>query len=195
MNDNLRKMRAALSNYHKAVKAADQQIKQINDELKPEIAKERVTQIRANLAATRSAAIDQITAAAKKGRSDAEAWGTLNPSDLTDDVKLLQSGIRISQKEYDALCQKYQNNGSMSRVLSEYADQRNRENTKGLEGFMYKTQLATVESKSQRWDRLQQSAEHIMRNIDGTGFGSGADNPLVAESVDYFGSTMPDLYD
>ena len=195
MNDNLRKMRAALSNYHKAVKAADQQIKQINDELKPEIAKEKVSQIRANLAAARSAAVDQITAAAKKGRAEAEAWGTLNPSDLTDDVKLLQSGIRITQKEYDALCQKYQNNSSMSRVLSEYADQRNRENTKGLEGVMYKTQLATVESKSQRWDRLQQSAEHIMWNIDGSGFGRGADNPFVAESVDQFGSTMPDLYD
>ena len=195
MNDNLKKMRAALSNYHKAVKVADQQIRKINDEIKPELAKEMVSQIRANLTAARSSAIDQITAAAKKGRAEAEDWGTLNPSDLTDDVKLLQSGIRISQKEYDDLCQKYQNNGSMSRVLSEYADQRNRENTDGLSGVMYKTQLATVESKSQRWDKLQRSAEMIMGNIDGSGFGRGADNPIVAESVDKFGSTMPDLYD
>ena len=195
MNDNLKKMRAALSNYHKAVKVADQQIRKINDEIKPELAKEMVSQIRANLTAARSSAIDQITAAAKKGRAEAEDWGTLNPSDLTDDVKLLQSGIRISQKEYDDLCQKYQNNGSMSRVLSEYADQRNRENTDGLSGVMYKTQLATVESKSQRWDKLQRSAEMIMGNIDGSGFGKGVDNPIVSESVDKFGSTMPDLYD
>ena len=174
---------------------ADQQIRQINDEMKPEIAKERVSQIRANLSSARAAALDQIMAAAKKGKADAEAWGSLNPSDLTDDAKLLQSGIRITQKEYDALCQKYQNNGSMSRVLSEYADQRNRENTDGLSGVMYKTQLATVESKSQRWDKLQHSAENILVNIDGSGFGRGADNPIVTESVEQFGSTMPDLYD
>lgn len=195
MNDNLRKMRAALSNYHKAVKAADRQIRQINDELKPDLAKERTAQIRDNLASARAAAIDQITAAAKSGRAEAEKWGTLNPSDLTSDVKLLQSGIRLSQKEFDDLCQKYQNNGSMSRVLSEYADQRNRENTEGLSGVMYKTQLATVESKAQRWDKLKQSAEMVMGSIDGSGFGRGADNPLVSESVEKFGSTMPDLYD
>lgn len=195
MNDNLKKMRAALSGYHKKVRTAEQEIKRISDEMKPELAREKIGQIKAELNAARSAAIDQISAAAKVGRAEAESWGTLNPADLTDDVKLLQSGIKLTQKEYDNLCLKYQNNGSMSRVLSEYADQRNRENTKGLDGVMYKTQLATVESKSQRWDKLQHSAEMIMGNIDGSGFGRGADNPIVTESVEQFGSTMGDLYD
>ena len=195
MNDNLKRMRAALSNYHKTALAAEKQIKQISDEMKPDIAGQKIEEIRANLVAARTTAFDQIAAAAKKGRIDAEEWGKLNPSDLTDDVKLLQAGIHLNQKEFDALCQKYQNNGSMSRVLSEYADKHNREQKEGLSGVIYKTQLATVESKSQRWDKLQRSAESIIGNIDGSGFGRGADNPFVAESVNQFGSTMPDLYD
>jgi hypothetical protein len=194
MNDNLRKMRAALSNYHKAALTAEQQIKKISEEMKPAIAAQMIQQIRSELTASRAAAIDHIHAAAKSGISDAEKWGMLNPADLTDDVKLLQSGIKLTQKEYDNLCQKYQNNGSMSRVLDEYADQRNRENKNGIDGLLLKVYLSTVEKKAEPWNRLERSAERIMVNIDGKGFAMGADNPLVADSVNQFGSTMPDLY-
>lgn len=194
MNENLRRMRAALSNYHRAVKSANQQVKKISDEMKPEYADPQLKQINENLVSARSAALDQIHAAAKSGRSEAERWGILNPADFTDDIKLLQSGIRITQKEYDSLCQKYQNNGSMSRVLSEYADQRNRENKNGIDGIMLKPFLSTVEKRSERWDRLEHSAETIIASIDGRGFGMGAENPLVVDSVEHFGSTMPELY-
>ena len=195
MNDNLRRMRAALSGYQKKARDAEQEIKRISDEMKPEIARERISQIKADLNAARLAAVDQIAAAAKNGRSEAEKWGELNPADFTDDVKLLQSGINLTQKEYDNLCLKYQNNGSMSRVLSEYADQRNRANKNGLDGLIYKAHLATVEKKAEPWDRLERSAERIIGNIDGSGFGMGADNPIVSASVDQFGSTMGELYE
>lgn len=195
MNDNLRKMRAALSGYHKKARAAEQEIKRVSDEMKPELARERIGQIKADLIGARIAAIDQISAAAKSGKADAEKWGTLNPADLTDDVKILQTGIKLTQKEYDDLCLKYQNNGSMSRVLGEYADQRNRENKNGLDGLILKVFLATAEKKAEPWDKLERSAERIIGSIDGSGFGMGADNPLVVESVEQFGSTMGELYD
>ena len=195
MNENLRKMRAALANYHKTALAAEKQIKQISEEMKPDLARVRIEEIRANVAAAKLTAIDQISAAAKKGKADAEEWGTLKPSDLTDDIKILQSGIRLSQKEYDILCKKYQNNGSMSRVLGEYADQRNRENKNGIDGLLLNIHLATVEKKAEPWNKLKLSAENIIENIDGYGFGRGADNPIVSQSVEQFGCTMGELYD
>ena len=189
LNPIIRKMRATLSEYHRKALETQQNIEKMRAELLPDVATERIAAAQAELSTLKMVTIDRINAAVKEGKADAEAWGKLNAADINQaDSALLNSGIKLTQKEFDDLCTKYQNNGTMSRVLSEYADRRNKAEGRSMDTLLFTPCLATVAKKTEVWDRLERSANMIVGNISGSrGFSTGADNPIVGSSVEQFG--------
>lgn len=199
MNQYLQSMKNAVADYHKKAQAADAEIKKTVDEYKPEIAKERVADIRSRLTADKAAAIDSILDAQKKGAADyAEKWERIRVEDITPDAKLLDIGITMTQAQYDELCRKYTSagNNTMCRLLNDYADKNNKrlaqENPGEIfpRGYLTRTQLPSVEDNEREWDRAAKSAERLIDQMSGNGYMQGANNGFVAQSVEHFGENI-----
>lgn len=190
MNENVSRMREAISAYHKKALETQAKIAKMRAELLPDVAQERIKAAQLELESLKTVTVDKITAAAKAGRSAAEEWGKIKPDDIDPkDSALLQSGlIKLKQSEYDDLCKKHQNNGTMSRILSDYADRHNQAAQGKIENMIFTPCLATVKKKTDVWDKLEQNAQSIVANISSNrGFASGADDPFVISSVETFG--------
>ena len=54
-------------------------------------------------------------------RQDAAELNNLNPADLTDDVKLLQSGITLLPRDIQGMLQRNKGNRTMSQIILRYA--------------------------------------------------------------------------
>lgn len=54
-------------------------------------------------------------------RQELEQWSTLNPEDLTDDLRLFNSPIKLTPEDYTALEEKNGSNYSMLRAIKEHA--------------------------------------------------------------------------
>ena len=206
MNQIVQKMKTALTAYYGKAKEISSKVDQINKELLPEIAHKRIEPLYQDLTAVRYNSKEQIRAAAAEGRLAVDKWGTLNGSDLTDDAKILQAGLTLTQKEFDDLCIRYKNNGSMSRLLAEYAEKQNQRvipadpdritetlaDQAALNHVLLTDKLMTIEKKKDQWDRLESSAQMILSAIDGSGIAKGIDDYAVTFSVEHFGDNVED---
>lgn len=204
MNQIIQKMKSALETYLKAATDTIKTLERMRKEILPEIAAERSEKLYQDLSGIRYKAKEQIRAAAAEGRESVDKWGTLSGSELTDDAKLLQTGLLLTQKDFDDLCIRYKNNGSMSRLLAQYADSQNRTvipsdperitetfaDQAALNHVLRTDKLMTIEKKKALWDRLESSAQTILAAIDGSGVGKGIDDYSVIFSVEHFGDNV-----
>ena len=201
MNQIIQKMKSALETYLNAATDTIKTIEKMRKEVLPEIVSERADKLYKELSGIRYKCKEQIRAAGAEGRESVDKWGTLNGSDLTDDAKILQTGLILTQKDFDDLCIRYKNNGSMSRLLAQYAEQQNQKvipadpnmaldkftNPSAMQTLLLTDNLMTIEKKKDIWNRLESSAQTILAAIDGSGVGKGIDEYPVIFSVENFG--------
>ncbi len=193
MNQNVKTMKDALASYHQKAKKADEAISKARSEYKPEVANERIDRIESELKQERAKTIDIIRRASEQGKAEIKKRYELNPADITDDAKLLQSGFPMNQADFDSMCRKYESNGTMCRILAEYAETRNKKvqalHPKEVfpEGYLHTMNLPNEKAMTDRYDRLVTSAEGIINNMEGHGWGKGVNDPFVVASVEGFG--------
>ena len=60
-----------------------------------------------------------------KYRADNEALNRLDPAQITDDIKLLQSGIQLLPKDIDAILERSRGNRTMTQLAFRYAKEHN----------------------------------------------------------------------
>lgn len=199
MNRHLQSIKDTVTTYHNKAKAADAAIKKAIDELKPEIARERVADIRAKLNHDKAAALDAIRDAQMRGTEEyADKWEHIRGEDITPDAKLLEAGISMTQKQYDELCRKYTSagNNTMCKLLADYADRTNKrlakENPGAIfpPGYLTSRELPTPEANGKEWERAARSAENLIEQMDGNGWMRGADNAIVVNGVEHFGENV-----
>ena len=58
-------------------------------------------------------------------RADAEALNDLNPSAITDDVKILQAGVSLTQRDIQAIINRNPDNRTMIQIALRYAKEHN----------------------------------------------------------------------
>jgi hypothetical protein len=58
-------------------------------------------------------------------RKDVASENNLNPADLTDDIKLLQPGIVLMERDIDGMLERNKDNKTMVQVILRYADEHN----------------------------------------------------------------------
>lgn len=208
MNQYAVNMKNALNEYKKATEAAKQQIKFITDTYGKE-AGEAEKEIQAKkLERARAAAVDTITRAAGAGHKEAEAWGRLDGSKLTDDVRLLDAGL-VDKAEFDRLKEKYSGNYTMLHALRKYGEKQNKaageemrkNGDNGLSAALVEPfdvrDIPTAEDKPKRWEKTQAQALDLLDAMDGSGkyknphdWGAAFVQAAMPETLEHFGEDL-----
>lgn len=208
MNQHAVNMKNALNEYKKATEAAKQQIKFITDTYGKE-AGEAEKEIQAKkLERARATAVDTITKAAGAGHKEAEAWGRLDGSKLTDDVKLLDAGL-VDKAEFDRLKEKYSGNYTMLHALRKYGEKQNKaageemrkNGDDGLTAALVEPynvrDIPTAEDKPKRWEKTQAQALDLLDAMDGSGkyknphdWGAAFIQAAMPETLEHFGEDL-----
>ena len=199
MNRHLETMKTAIANYHSKAKTAEAKIKKIVEEYKPDVARERVAAVQADLVGTKAQALDTIRAAQQRGAEEyASKWETVRGEDITPDAKLLETGISMTQGQFDALCMKYTRagNNTMCKLLADYAEQNNKRRAAEHPGQLFPVgylttrELPVPEENAKEWERAARSAERIVNQISGSGWMQGPNDAIVISSVERFGENI-----
>lgn len=202
MNQHIETMKGALYTYKKQREAAEERVSYITETYGKEAgAKEKELQDK-KTAQARAAAESAIRSAGAEGLRAAEAWGRMDGSKLTDDIKLLDAGL-VDEAEFDRLKQKHSGNATMLAALRRYGDKQNAAAREELakSGDAMKAALTepfntrdipTAEGKQEAWKKTQAQALDMLDAMDGTGkyqddwtrtFGRAA----LPEQLEHFG--------
>ena len=205
MNKHVQTMKNALTNYRKAVKAAVAKMEENNRLYKPEEAEKANAAIMAKLAEDKDTVKGLIREAQEAGQHDADAWGQLDGSKITDDARLLDAGA-VNPDQFQALVRKYQNNATMLQLLANYAEKQNEGHggfsdvwNYGGKGNVARQQrhfdtsgLPTVEAKRAEFNNYAAAAYSIADRIgsfEKGQLGVGIDSPMLNDQIDNFGET------
>lgn len=91
------------------------------------------TEIRNNIQHAADSAIDEAHKLIDQYIKDSEEENSLDPADLTDDVKLLQPGITLLPRDIKTMLHRNENNPTMLQIILRYAQEHNIE----LDGIQY----------------------------------------------------------
>lgn len=203
MNKHLQTMKNALTNYQETVKAGLAKMEENNRLYKPEEAEKANAAIMAKLNDERQRVKDQIAEAQEAGQREVNAWGKLDGTQITDDAKLLEHGA-VDPDQFAGLVQKYQNNATMLKLLSDYADKEN-EATGSFSAYWnfagkgnvgrsrrhFDTRgLPTVEAKQAGIKNAAASAFSLadqIGNLDNNQIGTGPESPFINSALEHFG--------
>lgn len=94
----------------------------------------------------------------------ANQWDTLDAAKLTDDVKLLNSPIKLGEDDYTKLLEKYKDNRTMLRAITDSASANKVEFTVPSGGV-----LVSAEAKLAAFDDFSQSITHSIEDLSSGG--------------------------
>ena len=204
MNKNAEIIRNTLKMYKEKRDAANAKVDRIREDYGEEAAKKELERQNNLLKASRAAAESAIRAAAGDARRDAEAWGKMDGSKLTDDIKLLDAGL-VDAATFHDLKERYKDNGTMLAALKKYGDKKNAEAMKeahdkggiALAAPYDVRDIPTVEEKTQVWDKAQNHAFDMLDAMDGAGkygdprnWGAAMVKNTLQAQIDNFGENL-----
>ena len=118
-----------LTEFDKQEKAIQDKIKSnrytakaVQTELQPELAT-----IRRNRETRREDGVAAVRARASEYIAELRKADQLNPDNLTDDIKLLQSGVALSADDLATLFDRNAGNSTMQKLITDFAKQHNRD--------------------------------------------------------------------
>ena len=204
MNKNAETIKNALKNYKAKRDAADERIKQIRETYGEEAAQHEAERQAKALQTARAEVESTIRAATGEGRKAAEAWGKMDGSKLTDDIKLLDAGL-VDVQTFNDLKGRYKDNSTMLAALKKYADKQNAAAMKEAheKGDLplaepYETRdIPTAEGKAKGWDKAQTGALDLLDCMDGAGkyknphdWGAAFVKAALPETLEHFGDDL-----
>ena len=207
MNKNAETMRNALKNYKAKRDTADARIKQIRDLYGEEAAQHEAERQNKALKAARTEVESTIRAASGEGRRAAEAWGVMDGSKLTDDIKLLDAGL-VDVDTFNGLKARYKDNSTMLSALRKYGEKQNaaaaKEIREGGDAFAaamtapYELRdIPTAADKVKGWDKAQAHALDLLDCMDGAGkysnpndWGAAFIKAAMPENLEHFGEDL-----
>lgn len=174
-------MQNAVAEYIEAARKAKAEITKAKETYLPDIAdKVRINEENA-LRGKYDAAVRVIREAEAEGERAAEAWGRMEGSKLTPDAELLK--YDLSPKDFDDIVSRNKDNGTMMKILYDYASKKNAETP-----FKYDyAGIQTVEQKAHFAQHMARAAIDLMdRSSLKEGYMRGLDSPMVKQAVDGF---------
>ena len=94
----------------------------VQNELRPEL-----TNIRRNREAKRESGVSAVRSKVNEYIEELRKADQLNPDNLTDDIKLLQSGVALSADDLTMLFDRNAGNSTMQKLITDFAKQHNRD--------------------------------------------------------------------
>ena len=103
-----------------AIKSGKYTPQALRDEIYPER-----DNLRGQVAGKREAAINKAKALVQQYRQEAANLDNLDPAELTDDVKLLQSGVALLPRDIHGILERNKGNRTMTQIVLRYAQEHN----------------------------------------------------------------------
>lgn len=191
-------MKGAMRAYRTSMKEATARVDSIRENYGDEAAQREQARQEKALASARTSAQQKIRDAYAGAVRSVEQWGTLDGSRLTDDAKLLQSGL-VSPDQFETMKGKYADNYTMLEALRKYGDEQNAKHMKKahdagafpIGGPYNNRDIPTIDSKKATWGKLRDGALNMLDNIDGSAnndpFSRAWFNEAGAQAIDGFG--------
>ena len=183
MNTNLVEMRNALSGYYTSAQALMDQKQKNSETYQAEVAEEKNRGIDAKLSQLYADTWKKLQDAQAAGIAQAEKWGELDGSKITDDIKLLGGHFELKKAQVEALVAKYRGNGTMMEAIGKYA----------CEHEMDFLNIPTVAGKVEAWGLILDHAKILLdqaTNPPAVGWMVGASAAgAVKRQIDRFGTS------
>ena len=183
MNTYLAQMHDALSSYYTSAQALMDQKQKNAETYQAEVAEEQNRGIDSKLSHLYADTWKKLQDAQAAGIVQAEKWGELDGSKITDDVKLLGGHFELKKPQLEALVEKYRDNGTMSQAIAKYAKDHEM-------GFL---NVPNVDGKKEAWGRVLDYAKGLLdqaTNPPAVGWMVGAAAAgAVKRQIDNFGTS------
>ena len=185
----LEKMQRAIRAYEVEARKAANDIAMINQNYKPEAAKKVTDEVKDRLRGHYDRAVKEIRQAQADGEREAEAWGRMDGAQITKDAELLK--YDIAPDDFENLVERYRNNATMSKILYQYGDKRNKE-VQAKQGPLAAGgyNLANIETPQAHIHRVTATGNTAVDVLDRLtiepGYMRGLDSPMVRAGYDSF---------
>ena len=184
------KMKGAINDYLKEARIAQRDIATIEENYKPEYAKKVKGEVLERLQGHYNAAVSKIRQAQEEGEKAAAAWGKLDGAQITKDAELLK--YRIAPKDFDGLVERYRDNYTMSNLLYQYGEQKNKEAQEKAGGSVFAgdynlSNIETLESHIHHATATGNTAVDVLDRLSiEPGYMRGIDSPMAKAAYDGF---------
>lgn len=183
MNTYLAQMRDALSSYYTSAQRLMEQKQKNSETYQAEVAEEQNRGIDAKLSQLYVDTWKKLQDAQAAGIVQAEKWGELDGSKITDDINLLGGHFELKKAQVEALVAKYRGNGTMMEAIGKYA----------CEHEMDFLNIPTVAGKVEAWGLILDHAKTLLdqaTNPPAVGWMVGASAAgAVKRQIDRFGTS------
>lgn len=127
-------------------------IRHINSEITPKMSE--VRRELQKIQETTSQKVQELSEAQKKELRHSDS---LNPEDLTEDIKLLQSGLSLKERDIEAILERNSDNRTMTQLALRYAEEH---------GLEVSTMYRSASSESRLLDSISGAVKTAIRNYD-----------------------------
>ena len=127
--------------------------------------------------------MDKLQQLHDEGVAQAQRWGNLDGSMITDDINLLKGGFDLDCQQVENLVERYRSNGTMMTAIASYTG------SHGMIGM----NIPTVDKKVKAWEVVLLNAKDIMDMcISGTvgWMGGESADKTIQDMIDRFGTSQ-----
>lgn len=183
MNTYVSKMKDVLSGFYPQMKRKREEKAEAKERYSTDVAAQEIDRIDREAAALRNATMDKLQQLHDEGVAQAQRWGNLDGSMITDDIKLLKGGFDLNRQQVESLVERYRSNGTMMTAIDSYAG------SHGMVGM----NIPTVDKKVKAWEVVLRNAKDIMDMcISGTvgWMGGESADKSIRDMIDHFGTSQ-----
>ena len=183
MNTYVSKMKDVLSGFYPQMKRKREEKAEAKERYSTDVAAQEIDRIDREAAALRNATMDKLQQLHDEGVAQAQRWGNLDGSMITDDIKLLKGGFDLDWQQVENLVERYRSNGTMMTAIDSYAG------SHGMIGM----NIPTVDKKVKAWEVVLLNAKDIMDMcISGTvgWMGGESADKTIQDMIDRFGTSQ-----
>ena len=183
MNTYVSKMKDVLSGFYPQMKRKREEKAEAKERYSADVATQEIDRIDREATALRNATMDKLQQLHDEGVAQAQRWGNLDGSMITDDIKLLKGGFDLNRQQVENLVERYRSNGTMMTAIDSYAG------SHGMIGM----NIPTVDKKVKAWEVVLLNAKDIMDMcISGTVGWMGGEraDKSIRDMIDRFGTSQ-----
>ena len=183
MNTYVSKMKDVLSGFYPQMKRKREEKAAAKERYSANVAAEEIDRIDREATALHNATMEKLQQLYDDGVAQAQRWGNLDGSMITDDIKLLKGGFDLNRQQVENLVERYRSNGTMMAAIASYAG------SHGMIGM----NIPTVDEKVKAWGTVLCSAKDIMDMcISGTvgWMGGESADKSIKDMIEKFGTSQ-----
>lgn len=182
MNAYVQEMKKALSDFYSTMTRLNAQKEQNLSTYQSNVARDENEKLDKQINDVYRATWSRLQELHSAGIAQAERWGALDGSKITDDIKLLSGGFDLKKNQVAELVEKYRGNGTMMEAIGTYASSHN----------MSFLEVPTVTEKVKAWGVILAYAKDVMDQCTGArvGWVQGAGAVAMLKGlVEHFGTS------